>query len=154
VIVYVPVTDAIVLPVALAPSKVVKLKLSDPGGTSGPLTVHGQLPGVIELVTVVVRPPGGALPFTVLSVILTETDPLPRYCGERERELALAFCGVLTAKDVGTSVCGVFATVPVAPEGAADVPPVPPPPQAANARMLSTIAGRKFMITDPFGATN
>ena len=56
-------------PVAFAPSNVVKVKASDPGGTRGPFTLHGQLAGVIDDVTVVVRPIGGAPPFTVLSVI-------------------------------------------------------------------------------------
>ena len=129
--------------------------MSEPGGTNGPLTVHGQLPGVIELVTVSVSPPGGALPFTVLSVMLTDCDPLPRYCGERERELEAPVAGVLTEKDVGTSASGLFVDVPVVPAGVVGVPLVPPPPpQAVNAKMLATIAGRRFMIADPFAAMN
>jgi hypothetical protein len=71
-IVNVDVDVAIVLPAPLVPSVVVKVKLSEPGGTNGPLTAHGQLPGVMDEVTLVVRPVGGAAPLTVFNVMVTD----------------------------------------------------------------------------------
>ncbi len=77
VIVYVPVDVAIAFPLAFEPSNVVKVKLSDPGGTSGPATAHGAQGGVTVDVTLVVKPIGGKLPSTVFSVICTEAAPAP-----------------------------------------------------------------------------
>jgi hypothetical protein len=115
----------------------VKVKESEPGGTSGPLTLHGQLPGVIDETTVVVRPVGGLPLLTEFSTMLTDCAPLPRYCGSRFAAAPFFVTGRPTVNDVGTNddeLAGCDADGAIAdPLGGAE----PPPPHAVSASTQS-----------------
>jgi hypothetical protein len=111
------------LPVPFGPLYVVNVKLSLPGGTSGPPTVHGH-GGVNAEVTLVVKPPGGAPPLTVFKEIVADCAFAPTYAGARRAVAAVAAGGAIE-NDVSTSAsAGTLAGVDA---------PGEPPLHAANA---------------------
>lgn len=131
-------------PPEYVPSYVATVKTSVPGGTFGPGSVHGQPESVTLSCTVAASPDGGAEPFTLTSLIVTERVPAPTYCAPR---CVLACVAPASVNVVGMSdafvLGGGFAGFDgcAAPAGTGG----PPPPQATNvaAAAQSNTAGRR-----------
>jgi hypothetical protein len=91
------------------------------------------------VVAVVAKPLGGAPPLTVSSTTVTESVPAPTYFGLR-RAAALFAAGTVM-RNVGVTNCRS-----PGPLGAAEVVPLPPPPQPAKERASSKPAARGCLI--------
>lgn len=120
------------------------VKLSVPGGTLGPLTVQPELhaPERRLVVAVVVSPPGGAPPLTVLSVIRTDKVPGETYEMLRSSLVVEPVCaGTLMTKLTGTGGKDEDA---LEVGGIIDPPVLPPPHPVRTHSMRRLVRTRRL----------